>query len=111
MSIEISPFYGDNLIFMIGALVVFLIFFISYLWRIDRQGRGQGPSKQYRLRPIRAFSAAREGLARSAETGRAVHTSPGTGSIGSQGTTTASTLAGLTLVESMARVSAITGAP
>src|SRR5438309_1712212 len=63
------------------------------------------------LRPIQAYSAAREGLARAAETGRAVHTSPGTGGISATSASTASTLAGLTLVEAMARVSAITGAP
>lgn len=111
MSIEISPAYGDNLYFMIGALGVFLVVFIACLWRIDRQVRGQKPAKQYDLRPIQAYRAAREGLARSAETGRAVHISPGTGSISAFGSSTAGTLAGLTLVETMARVSAITGAP
>lgn len=111
MDFHFTLAYGDNLYLMVGALVVFLVFFIGYLWRIDRQGRHGGQGRQFALRPIQAYIAAREGLARAAETGRAVHTSPGTGSIGSTSATTASTLAGLTLVESMARVSAITGAP
>ncbi len=111
MDLHITLAYGDDLYLMVGALVVFLVFFIGYLWRIDQKGKRGDQGRQFALRPIQAYIAAREGLARAAETGRAVHTSPGTGSIGSTGATTASTLAGLTLVEAMARVSAITGAP
>jgi hypothetical protein len=40
-----------------------------------------------------------------------VHTSPGSGGVGAEGVTTASTLAGMGVVESMARTAAITGAP
>src|SRR5205823_8030284 len=58
-----------------------------------------------------AYDAAREGLSSASETGRVLHTSPGTGGIRAGGVGTASTLAGMTIVESMARVSAITGAP
>src|SRR5947199_389726 len=57
------------------------------------------------------LDAAREGLSRASETGRALHASPGTGGVRAGGTATASTLAGLAVVESMARASAITGAP
>ena len=105
---DISLAYGDTFYFMVGALVLFVALFILYLSRIDRRGR-QGHTGTFGMRTIQAYNAAREGLSRAAETGRAVHTSPGTGNVG--GATTASTLAGLTLVETMARVSAITGAP
>src|SRR5438309_1722592 len=100
MDLHITLAYGDNLYLMVGALAVFMALFIVYLWRIDRENRrGGGQGRQFALRPIRAYNAAREGLARAAETGRAVHTSPGTGSISSASASTASTLAGLTLVE------------
>ena len=106
---NVTPTYGNALFIMLGALALFLVLFIVYLWRAGwgRPGKGQ----RFDLRPIPGYDAAREGLARAAETGRAVHSSPGTGGVGARGTITASTLAGMTVVESMARVSAITGAP
>lgn len=106
---NISPAYGDALFLMLGALVVFLVLFLVYLWRAGWGHKGEG--RAYSLRPIPGYDATREGLASAAETGRAVHTSPGTGGVGTRGVTTASTLAGMAVVESMARVSAITGAP
>ncbi|MGA7730456.1 MAG: DUF6754 domain-containing protein [Chloroflexia bacterium] len=110
MSVE--PAYGSAMLLMLGALALFLVLFLVYLWQ-SGWGRGgaarTGPA--YTLRPIAGYEAANEGLALSAETGRSVHTSPGTGSIGAQGVGSAATLAGMAVVESMARVSAITGAP
>jgi hypothetical protein len=110
MSIE--PAYGSSLLVMLGALVLFLVLFLIYLWR---SGWGDltesGKRTKFNLRPIAGYEAANEGLALSAETGRAIHTSPGTGSVGAQGVTSAATLSGMAVVESMARVSAITGAP
>jgi hypothetical protein len=105
----ISPAYGDALYLMLGALALFLGLFLVFLWRTG-WGRDE-PVREFALRPIRGYDAAKEGLSRAAETGRAVHTSPGTGGVRAGGTSTASTLAGMTIVESMARVSAITGAP
>ncbi|HYP42004.1 MAG TPA: DUF6754 domain-containing protein [Chloroflexia bacterium] len=106
---DISPAYGDLLFFMLGALLLFLVLFVVYLWLVGWGRKGQGAN--ITLRPIPGYDATREGLATAAETGRAVHTSPGTGGVGARGVTTASTLAGMAIVESMARVSAITGAP
>ncbi len=106
---NISPAYGDTLYIMLGALLLFLALFVAYLWRAGWGRKGEGHT--FTLRRIPAYEATREGLARAAETGRAVHTSPGSGGVGGNGVTTANTLAGITLVESMARVSAITGAP
>lgn len=106
---NIQPAYGDTLYIMLGALVLFLIFFLVYLWRAG-WGR-KGAVTQFTLRSIPGYDATNEGLARAAETGRAVHTSAGTGGVGAQGMQSASTLAGMALVESMSRVAAITGAP
>src|SRR5262245_33755560 len=106
---DISPAYGNALFLMLGVLALFLVLFIVYLWQT---GWGRGvPGRTLRIRPIPGYDAARQGMSRAAETGRAVHTSPGTGSVGSAGSSTASTLAGLNIVESMARVSAVTAAP
>jgi hypothetical protein len=96
---------------MLGALVFFLVFFLIYLWRGGWGRKGDGERLRFNFRAIPGYDATNEGLARSAETGRAVHTSPGTGGVGGQGMQSASTLAGMGLVESMARVAAITGAP
>ena len=101
--------FGDTFYFMLGALLLFLVLFLVYLWL---SGWGRGPARRrFHLRRIEAYEATSEGLARAAETGRAVHTSPGTGGVGAEGVTTASTLAGMGVVESMARTAAITGAP
>ncbi|HET9493538.1 MAG TPA: DUF6754 domain-containing protein [Chloroflexia bacterium] len=101
--------FGDTFFFMLGALLLFLVLFLVYLWL---SGWGRGPARRrFHLRRIEAYEATSEGLARAAETGRAVHTSPGTGGVGAEGVTTASTLAGMGVVESMARTAAITGAP
>jgi hypothetical protein len=107
---NIQPAYGDSLYIMLGALVLFLVFFLIYLWRAG-WGRRSGVGKRFHFRTIAGYDATNEGLARAAETGRAVHTSPGTGGVGGQGIQSASTLAGMSVVESMARVAAITGAP
>jgi len=104
-----APAYGDALYFMLGTLALFLVLFLVYLWRTG-WGR-QVPGKRFSLRHIRAYDVTREGLSRAAETGRALHTSPGSGGVRAGGVATASTLAGMQMVESMARVSAITGAP
>src|SRR4051812_20126957 len=108
MDLQISPAYGDTLFMMLGVLALFLVLFVVYLQRTSSRRRDEAGAG---LRPIQAYRAAREGLARAAETGRALHTSPGSGSVGLGGVETASTLAGMNMVESMARVSAITGAP
>lgn len=104
-----GPAFGDTLYFMLGALALFLSLFIAYLWRAG-WGREKSERRQFHLRPIQGYDATREGLARAAETGRAIHTSPGSGGVGAKGTTTAATLAGISLVEAMARVSAVSGA-
>lgn len=106
---DFQPAYGDALYIMLGVLVVFLVLFLVYLWSAGWGRPCKG--RAFPLRIIPGYDATREGLASAAETGNAVHTSPGSGGVGSGGVTTAATLAGMNLVESMARVGAITGAP
>ncbi|MEP6775463.1 MAG: DUF6754 domain-containing protein [Chloroflexota bacterium] len=108
MTIESA--YGDSILVMLGALLLFLVLFLIYLFRSQNSKPGAQP-RHFNLRRIAAYEATTEGLSLSAETGRAVHISPGSGGVGAQGIGTASTLAGMAVVESMARVSAITGAP
>jgi hypothetical protein len=106
---NVTPAYGDALYLMMGALLIFLVLFALYLWQAGRPSQsGTAPPS---LRSIPGYDATRTGLAVAAETGRAVHTSPGAGSIGEGDVGTAATLAGMTLTESMARVAAVTGAP
>ncbi len=108
MTIESA--YGDSILAMLGALLLFLVLFLVYLLRSQSGKTGTQP-RRFNLRRIAGYEATTEGLSLSAETGRAVHISPGSGGVGAQGIGTASTLAGMAVVESMARVSAITGAP
>jgi hypothetical protein len=68
--------------------------------------RGQRPV----LRPLAALAVLRRSLARGAETGRAIHISPGAGTIGNR-STTAETIAGLLAAERVATEAALNGAP
>lgn len=61
-------------------------------------------------RPLRAFDVVRRALGRGAETGQAIHLSPGAGTIGNRGTT-AETVVGLLATERVAAQAARNGAP
>ncbi|HEX8220804.1 MAG TPA: DUF6754 domain-containing protein [Chloroflexia bacterium] len=104
------PAYGDTLYIMLGVLVAFLVLYVVFLWRAGWGRRGD-TRRPVTLRDIPGYDATRVGLSTAAETGNAMHTSPGSGGVGSRGVNTAATLAGMNLVESMSRVGAITGAP
>lgn len=68
--------------------------------------RGRRPS----LRQLPALAVLRRSLGRGAETGRALHLSPGAGTIGNR-STTAETIAGLLAAERVASEAALNGAP
>jgi len=68
--------------------------------------RGRRPT----LRPLAALAVLRRSLGRGAETGLALHISPGAGTIGSR-STTAETIAGLLAAERVASEAALNGAP
>lgn len=108
---DISPAYGETSYIMLGLLLLFLVLFAYNLWRQGKIRKAQGATATATIRPIPGYDAAQVGFATAAETGRAVHVSPGSGDLIRGGVTAASTLAGMSAVEAVARVSAITGAP
>lgn len=61
------------------------------------------------LRPLRGLETMRRAIAHGAETGRALHLSPGPGAVGGRGST-AETIAGLIAVERVATEAALNGA-
>lgn len=62
------------------------------------------------LRPLPGFDLVRSSMGMSAETGQAIHISPGAGTVGSQ-TTAAETIVGLLAAERIATEAALKGAP
>ncbi len=86
----------------LALFLIFLpIFFFAY-WAVKR-------GAQLSLRAIPAYDALKRLLAQSAEAGRPVHLSLGTGGIGDQAT--ADTMAGLTVLEYVADRAAVSATP
>ncbi|MBI5956054.1 MAG: hypothetical protein HY871_03540 [Chloroflexi bacterium] len=83
------------------VLLLGLGLLLALAWRRER---GKGPTY---LRPIPGFEAARKAISASAETGKAVHLSAGTGSLGAF--TTLPTLAGLELLAPLIQHAATLG--
>jgi len=94
-----------HLIAQIGLVFVVLTLPIAMWWfSLSLRRRGRSPQ----LRPLWAFDALRGQLGRSVESGRPAHISIGTG--GLAGDETLMTLAGASIVNSVAQESADTGA-
>lgn len=87
-------------------LVVFIVIVLSLL----HHARARDGRRVFNRRPLPALDALRHGLAVGAETGRAIHVSPGGGTIGARATT-AETIAGLLAAECTATEAALSGAP
>lgn len=87
-------------------LAVSLIIVAVTWWHHARSLAGYVPT----CRPLLPFDEMRAALGRGAETGRAIHISPGAGSIG-DGYTMAETTAGLLAAERVVNEAAIKGAP
>lgn len=86
-------------------LIVIFIVVILTLWSHERlRRRTTLPA----LRPLEALDVVRQALAHGAETGRALHISPGPGTIGGRGST-AETIAGLLLARRITNEAALTG--
>ncbi len=100
--LEISLALGPSTVFILIALVAFVIFFFAAWAPLER---GRRPV----LRPLRPLNRLRRIIGQSAETGKAVHYSPGAGGLTGQ-VGTAETLSGLTSLGSVARVAARTKA-
>jgi hypothetical protein len=88
-------------------LIVVLLVIILTLLHHARAIAGKQP---VRRRPLPALDVIWRALARGAETGRAIHLSPGSGAIGSR-SSTVETVAGLLAAERVAAEAALNGAP
>ncbi len=87
-------------------LIILLIVVIVTLLHHERVRTGKVVINP---RPLHALGVIRRALANGAETGRAIHLSPGPGSIGGRGST-AETIAGLLAAERVATEAALNGA-
>lgn len=87
-------------------LIVFLVIVLTLLYHARALDRRRTSGR----RPLPALAALRRGLGSGAETGRAIHLSPGSGAIGAR-TTTAETIAGLLAAERTATEAALSGIP
>jgi hypothetical protein len=88
-------------------LIIALIVVGLTLWHHARALAGRQPISR---RPLPGLEVMRRALARGAETGRAIHLSPGSGAVGSR-SSTAETVAGLLAAERVAAEAALNGAP
>ena len=95
---ELLPFFSLVAIFIVALLT---------LLHHARATSGKRPIER---RPLPALRLLRQALERGAETGRVIHVSPGSGSIGSRAST-AATVAGLLAAERVATEAAFNGAP
>lgn len=91
---------------LLSLFAVLLVALLSLL----HHARVIGGKRPVERRPLPALNLVRRALERGAETGRAIHVSPGSGSIGSRATT-AATVAGLLAAERVATEAAFNGAP
>jgi hypothetical protein len=97
------PLTAQNLIF--GGIVLITIFLT-----LLHHARALSGTRPINRRPIPALELIRRALAFGAETGRAIHLSPGSGGVGARATT-AETVAGLLAAERVATEAALNGAP
>ncbi len=88
------------------VLIVTLVVLILTLWYHARIHAGRVPTR----RPLRALDIMYAALGRGAETGKAIHLSPGAGTIGDR-VTTAETVVGLLAAQRVANEAAFNGAP
>ena len=88
-------------------LAIVLIVACLTLWHHARALGGQQPISR---RPLAGLDVIWRALARGAETGRAIHLSPGSGAIGGR-SNAAETIAGLLAAERVASEAALNGAP
>ncbi|ABU58304.1 DUF6754 domain-containing protein [Roseiflexus castenholzii] len=92
------------------TLALLLIVFIVIILTLLYHARALDRRRTFSRRPLPALEALRRGLGSGAETGRALHLSPGSGVIGARATT-AETIAGLLAAERTATEAALSGIP
>lgn len=100
VSLQLSP----------EALILLVVIFLVAILTLLHHARAQQGKRPITRRPLPALDPMYHALGRGAETGRAIHVSPGSGAIGSRATTV-ETVAGLLAAERVATEAALNGAP
>lgn len=93
----------ETMLLLLAVLTVAILSLVHHRRAADR-------SHPLQRRSLRALAPMRRALDRGAETGRAIHLSPGSGAVGSR-STTVETVAGLLAAERVATEAALNGAP
>ncbi len=92
------------------ALLLLIVVLVVVILTLLHHARALAGKRPINRRPLLGLSVIGHALARGAETGRAIHLSPGSGAIGARAST-AETIAGLLMVERVATEAALNGAP
>lgn len=96
------------LLIQFALLLVFVLVAIAFT--LSHHRRAAASKRPFYRRPLPALDVIRRALDRGAETGRAIHLSPGSGAIGSRASSL-ETVAGLLAAERVATEAALNGAP
>lgn len=96
------------LLIQFALLLVFVLVAIGFT--LSHHRRAVSGKRLFYRRPLPALDVIRRALDRGAETGRAIHLSPGSGAIGSRASSL-ETVAGLLAAERVATEAALNGAP
>jgi hypothetical protein len=99
-----------NLALPPATLVLLTVVLLVVLFTLIHHARALASKRPFARRPLPALRVVARALERGAETGRAIHVSPGAGAIGNRSTTT-ETVAGLLAAERVATQAALNGAP
>lgn len=92
------------------TLILLIIVLFVIVFTLLHHGRAIAGKRAISRRALPGLDVIRQALARGAETGRAIHLSPGGGAIGTR-STTVETVAGLLAAERVAAEAALNGAP
>ncbi|HMP41430.1 MAG TPA: hypothetical protein PKA05_13695 [Roseiflexaceae bacterium] len=98
------------MVFPQEALLLLLVVLIVAVLTILHHGRALAAGRPANRRPLPALQVMQQALGRGAETGRAIHISPGSGGVGGRIGAT-ETVAGLLAAERVATEAALSGAP
>ncbi len=93
-----------------STLLLLIVVLLVIILTLLHHARAIAAKQPVRRRPLPALDVIWRALARGAETGRAIHLSPGSGAIGSR-SSTVETVAGLLAAERVAAEAALNGAP
>jgi hypothetical protein len=92
------------------TLLLLIIVLLVVIFTLLHHARALAGKRPISRRPLPGLDVITRALARGAETGRAIHLSPGSGAIGARATT-AETVAGLLAADRVASEAALNGAP